>query len=77
VTEQAATWIKDDANWKELGTLVDGQGRRLIEADHVVDALKILVRLDVAIRDLAIWNDYDLLQQMTTDPIRREWLKKQ
>src|SRR5258708_3024172 len=41
IVEQAAAWLKsDNANFKELGTLVDNKGQRLIDADDVVAALK-------------------------------------
>lgn len=77
-TEQAAVWIvTDDASYEDLGIL-QNNGSRVIEAEEVIAALRILDAAGIDITRKQIWKDiWDLIPHLKNGKTKKwihQWL---
>ena len=72
---QAAIWIiSDDADYDNLGELVEGASR-VINQTEAAQAMKILDRAGINIRQKRIWNDRIAIANGTSDTALAAWLR--
>jgi hypothetical protein len=76
---QAAIWIiSDDADYDGLGELVEGSsysGSRAINEPEAAQAMQILDRAGINIRQKRIWNDRRAIARGVRDPALAAWLR--
>lgn len=80
-TQLAVAWIvSDDADYATLGKIVQikdfnpATGERIIKADHIAAALRLLDEVGIDTRDRRIWSDWQLLYDQAETPQLRAWL---
>lgn len=82
-TQWAVAWIvSDDADYAALGKIVKiedfnpATAERVIKADHIAAALRLLDEVGIDTRKRRIWSDWQLLYDQAERPQLRAWLTK-
>ncbi len=76
-TRQAAVWIvTDDANYDDLGELVDSYNARVIHETEAARAMKICAEAGIDITQKRIWADKQTILNGLHDADLKKWLKQ-